>query len=123
MTPEFANETANKGVLLMQRAFTIDEFCKTYRLGRTKTYAEINAGRLKAAKVGSKTIIRADDAEAWLANLADVPSGGRPDLPNHLLEGVEPSTGTGYRSPNPNPLFANPGVRREVPPWSRSRRH
>ena len=54
----------------MQRAFTIDEFCKTYRIDRTKTYDEIKVGRLKAVKVGSKTIIRADDAEEWLARLS-----------------------------------------------------
>jgi excisionase family DNA binding protein len=53
----------------MKRAYTIGEFCQLYELGRTKTYQEINAGRLKAVKVGSKTIIRADDAEQWLANL------------------------------------------------------
>ena len=53
----------------MKRADTIGEFCQLYELGRSKTYQEINAGRLRAVKVGSKTIIRADDAEQWLANL------------------------------------------------------
>jgi excisionase family DNA binding protein len=53
----------------LKRAFSIREFCQFYELGRTKAYQEINAGRLKAVKVGSKTIIRADDAEEWLANL------------------------------------------------------
>jgi excisionase family DNA binding protein len=53
----------------MKRAYSIGEFCRLYELGRTKTYQEINAGRLKAVKIGSKTLIRADDAEAWLASL------------------------------------------------------
>lgn len=53
----------------MKRAYSINEFCQIYQLGRTKTYEEIASGRLTAVKVGSRTIIRADDAEAWLANL------------------------------------------------------
>ena len=53
----------------MQRAFTLDEFCLFYRIGRTRAYEEINAGRLKTVKNGAKTIVRADDAETWLANL------------------------------------------------------
>jgi excisionase family DNA binding protein len=53
----------------VKRAFSIREFCQLYELGRTKAYQEINAGRLKSVKVGSKTIIRADDAEEWLASL------------------------------------------------------
>lgn len=53
----------------MQRAFTINEFCNNYRIGRTKAYAEIAAKRLNAVKIGHKTIIRSDDAEAWLASL------------------------------------------------------
>jgi excisionase family DNA binding protein len=56
----------------MQRAFTVDEFCRSYKVGRTKAYAEIAARRLKAVKIGAKTIIRADDAEAWLADLPDL---------------------------------------------------
>jgi excisionase family DNA binding protein len=54
----------------MQRAFTIEEFCKTYRIGRTKTYEEIKANRLTVVKLGRKTIIRADDAENWLSGLS-----------------------------------------------------
>jgi excisionase family DNA binding protein len=53
----------------MKRAYSISEFCEVYELGRTKTYQEIKTGRLRAVKVGSKTIIRTDDAEEWLASL------------------------------------------------------
>ena len=56
----------------MERAFTLPEFCRQYKIGRTKAYEEINAERLKAVKCGAKTIIRADDAEAWLASLREV---------------------------------------------------
>jgi excisionase family DNA binding protein len=53
----------------MDRAFTIQEFCRTYKLGRTKTWQLIKEHRLKAVSVGSKRLIRADDAEVWLASL------------------------------------------------------
>lgn len=45
---------------------TIQGFCAWSTLGRTKTYAEINAGRLKARKIGGRTLISHADAVAWL---------------------------------------------------------
>jgi len=50
-------------------AFTIKAFCAEYSIGHTKTYEEIKAGRLKARKVGNRTLILASDAEAWAAGL------------------------------------------------------
>jgi hypothetical protein len=52
-----------------QRAMTVPDFCQRYRIGRTKTYGEINTGRLKARKAGRRTIIAEEDAEEWLSNL------------------------------------------------------
>jgi hypothetical protein len=52
-----------------QRAMSIDGFCNSYGIGRTKAYEEINAGRLRARKAGRRTIITADDAEDWLNRL------------------------------------------------------
>jgi excisionase family DNA binding protein len=49
-----------------QRAMSVDDFCNRYNVGRTKAYEEINAGRLRARKVGTRTIITDDDAEDWL---------------------------------------------------------
>ena len=41
---------------------TVNEFCKWASIGRTKLYAEMNAGRLMAKKFGSRTLIpRAPD--------------------------------------------------------------
>jgi excisionase family DNA binding protein len=48
------------------RAFSIDEFCRRYGIGRTTAYAEIAAGRLRRRKVGKRSVITEDDAEAWL---------------------------------------------------------
>jgi excisionase family DNA binding protein len=52
-----------------KRAFSIDEFCARYNVGRTTTYAEIKAGRLDVVKIGKKTLVPADAAESWLKNL------------------------------------------------------
>ncbi|MGO9681448.1 MAG: helix-turn-helix domain-containing protein [Beijerinckiaceae bacterium] len=52
-----------------QRAFSIREFSQAYRVGRTKIYEEIKAGRLRARKVGKRTVIIDDDAEDWLKRL------------------------------------------------------
>jgi excisionase family DNA binding protein len=58
----------------MTRAYTINEFGQTYKLGRTKIWQLIKDGQLKAVAVGSKKLIRADDAEAWFASLETKPS-------------------------------------------------
>ena len=51
------------------QAFTIPDFCRAYGIGRTRTYAEIAAGRLLARKVGRRTLILKRDADAWLNSL------------------------------------------------------
>lgn len=50
-------------------ALTIEGFRARYNIGRTKTYEEINSGRLPVRKVGAKTLISVADAERWLAGL------------------------------------------------------
>jgi excisionase family DNA binding protein len=51
------------------RAFPIAEFCRAYGIGRTTAYQEIAAGRLRAVKVGQRTLIASEAAEAWFATL------------------------------------------------------
>jgi excisionase family DNA binding protein len=53
------------------RAFRIDDFCRLYGVGRTTAYQEIAAGRLRAVKVGRRTLVTHDAAEAWLAALPE----------------------------------------------------
>jgi excisionase family DNA binding protein len=53
---------------------SIEQFYRRYGIGRTKTYEEIRDGRLRAHKVGKRTIIIEDDAEDWLGRL---PTWGR----------------------------------------------
>ena len=51
---------------------SLQEFCRAYGIGRTRTYAELKSGRLRARKAGKRTLITGDDAEAWLRNLPTV---------------------------------------------------
>ncbi len=57
-----------------KRALTVDEFGEIYGPGRTTTYEEIRTGRLKALKLGRKTLIPRESADAWLAALPPLQS-------------------------------------------------
>lgn len=52
-------------------AFSIDEFCSAFGIGRNLVYDQIKEKRLKIRKVGRRTIIRAEDAKAWLDALPE----------------------------------------------------
>lgn len=49
----------------MPEFYEVAEFAKLFKIGVTKTYDEINQGRLKAQKLGRKTLIRREAALAW----------------------------------------------------------
>jgi excisionase family DNA binding protein len=53
-------------------AYPIDEFADAVGIGRSKLYAEIRAGKLKAKKLGSRTLITATEAQAYLDALPDM---------------------------------------------------
>jgi Helix-turn-helix domain len=57
------------------RAMGIEDFCDLYGPGRTKVYEEIKSGRLRARKIGKRTIITVDDAEDWLRQLPLIEAG------------------------------------------------
>jgi len=50
-------------------AFPIGEAPQRLGISRTKAYEEIAAGRLRAVKCGSRTLIPYASGEAWLASL------------------------------------------------------
>jgi excisionase family DNA binding protein len=54
---------------IAKRALTLREFCQAYGVSRTTTYRQITAGNLRTIKLGKRTLIAADDAEAWLRSL------------------------------------------------------
>jgi excisionase family DNA binding protein len=60
---------------IRQRAMSIDAFCCRYGIGRTSVYEEIKQGRLRAVKVGKRTLVPEDDAEAWLQRLPVLETG------------------------------------------------
>ncbi|RWG07546.1 DNA-binding protein [Mesorhizobium sp.] len=47
------------------RALSIPDFTRWAAIGRSKAYMEIQAGRLKTRKIGSRTVIPLEDAKAW----------------------------------------------------------
>jgi excisionase family DNA binding protein len=51
-------------------AYSIREACRATSLGRTTLYAHIAANRLRAIRVGGRTIIPADSLHALLAGEA-----------------------------------------------------
>jgi excisionase family DNA binding protein len=53
-------------------AFSIKEFCRAYCVGPSFTYELIADKKLRARKVGKKTLILRRDAEAWAAALPEM---------------------------------------------------
>jgi len=53
----------------MREAFGVREFCACYGICRATFYDELRLGRIKAKKLGRKTIILRKDAEKWAASL------------------------------------------------------
>ena len=50
----------------------VEGACRTLGIGKTKLYEEIGAGRLRAVKLGKKTLIPTDQFPNWLASLEPV---------------------------------------------------
>lgn len=50
---------------MSKAAFSIDQFCDVYSVGKTTVYEEIKAGRLQAVKARRRTLITAEAAKAW----------------------------------------------------------
>ena len=59
------------------RAYTV-RACRAHGIGRTRFYDEVNSGRLKVRKLGTRTLVLREDAEAWLSLLPSVPTRPRP---------------------------------------------
>jgi excisionase family DNA binding protein len=53
----------------LRRAMGLSQFCERYNIGRTLVYELIKTGRLRARKIGKRTIIAEDDAEDWFRRL------------------------------------------------------
>lgn len=53
-------------------AYSIEAAAEVSHTGRTKLYAEIKAGRLKALKLGARTLITAEALSEWLNSLPKI---------------------------------------------------
>lgn len=54
------------------KAWTVDEFCREYRISRGTFYNLLKAGRgPKIMKVGSRTLISAEAGAAWCRRMED----------------------------------------------------
>ena len=48
---------------------SVDEAAKILSIGKTKLYAELAAGNIKARKIGKRTLILREDLESYISNL------------------------------------------------------
>jgi excisionase family DNA binding protein len=62
---------------IAKEAFTVRELCARYGICRATFYAEVKRGRLRAIKLGKKTIVMRADAEVWAASLPELRTVGR----------------------------------------------
>lgn len=60
-----------------REAYAVREFCARYGICRQTFYDEIKRGRIRARKLGKKTIILKSDAEAWATSLPELRTVGR----------------------------------------------
>lgn len=59
---------------MTKELLTIGDFAVMSNLGRTRIYELLKRGEVKAVKIGRRTFIRREDAEAWMSNLAAYPA-------------------------------------------------
>ena len=59
------SERVRRKVEIQRRAFSIPEIIARNGIGRDKIYEEIRAGRLRARKLGKRTLILDSDEQAW----------------------------------------------------------
>jgi excisionase family DNA binding protein len=50
--------------VMVRPAYTVDQFCTEFGVGKSKLYEEIRAGRLRAFKFGDRTLIAGEDGIA-----------------------------------------------------------
>ena len=53
----------------LKRLLTVPEAAFGYGISRSKFYEEVAAGRIPLRKCGRRTLVAADDMEAWAAGL------------------------------------------------------
>jgi hypothetical protein len=69
---EAARTVASTGLGDPKISYTIPEFCSATGIGRTRIYAALATGQLRARKFGKRTIILAEDGRAFLVSLPEL---------------------------------------------------
>jgi len=49
------------------RVYSVKDFLREFSISRAKFYEEIKRGKIRARKIGRKTVVAREDAEAWLS--------------------------------------------------------
>jgi len=55
-------------------SYTVEEAAKLTGLGRTRLYKELKEGRIKAVKLGRRTLIPHASLESWIDDLEAYPA-------------------------------------------------
>jgi excisionase family DNA binding protein len=65
-------------------AYSVEEFCNAYAVSRSTFYRQVELGRIKANKCGSRTLVSHAAAERWLNRL---PSYRRQSVASYGFQG------------------------------------
>lgn len=57
------------GPVEMRTALSITEACRALAIGRTTLYSLINAGAIRAVRIGRRCVVPADEPERFIAEL------------------------------------------------------
>lgn len=52
-----------------KRLLTLRDFSERYSISRASIYRQVSDGRLRLTKLGTRSLVDVEDAEAWLAAL------------------------------------------------------
>ena len=66
-------------ITAIREAYSPAEVCDLCSFGLTTLYAEIKAGRLRARKLGKKTLVLRSDLRSYLEALPNITVPNRPD--------------------------------------------
>jgi excisionase family DNA binding protein len=69
------HKEAKAADLSRREAFAVGEFCARYGICRETFYQEVRRGRLRAVKLGAKTLVLKSDADAWVASMPPLELG------------------------------------------------
>jgi excisionase family DNA binding protein len=61
----------------LPRALRVNEACASLSISKSKLYLEVAAGRLRAVKCGSRTLIPVEAIDAWLRDLPSLPEAAK----------------------------------------------